>query len=47
MKKFSISLAAAVLLIASLACQTIMGGPNTNIPIDDGGLDNSTLSPVD
>jgi len=47
MKKFNIFLAAAVLLIASLAPQTIMGGPNTDIPIDAGGLDSPTLPPVD
>lgn len=47
MKKISIFLAAAILLIASLACQTIMGDPNTNLPIDDGGLDGPTLPPVD
>lgn len=47
MKKISILIAVTVLFIYSLACQTVMGTPNTNIPIDDGGLDNSTLPPVD
>ncbi len=46
MKKISIFLAVVALLLASLACQTVMGGRDTNIPIDDGGVDSPTLPPV-
>jgi len=47
MKKISIFLAVVVLLLASLACQTVMGGADTDIPIDDGGVEAPTLPPVD
>ena len=38
MKKISISLAVVALLLASLACQTVMGGRDNNTPIDNGGV---------
>ena len=45
MKKFSICLAVAVLVLSSLACQTILGGSNT--PIDNGGAQAPTSPPAD
>jgi hypothetical protein len=46
MKKYSILLAVVVLLLSSLACQTIMGGGNgINVPEVPGG-DVPTLPPV-
>jgi hypothetical protein len=42
MKKYSILLAVVVLVLSSLACQTIMGGGNT--PTDNGSV--ATVPPV-
>ena len=47
MKKYSIFLAIVMLVLASLACQTIMGGGDVNVPIDDGGVEAPTLPPAD
>jgi hypothetical protein len=52
MKKFSVYLAIAALLLASLACQTVMGGgsgnsaPDTTAPGYDSGTDNSGATTV-
>ena len=44
MKKYSILLAVVVLVLSSLACQTIMGGNSFNAPSDNGSV--ATAPPV-
>lgn len=47
MKKIPIFLSIPVLLLASLACEALSGGRDSNTPIEDGGVQVPTLPPVD